>query len=201
MRRDESRQWGDAVMATGPDPASGNVGNVPWEWGDVMNPGDEDMNRDRRKAGTQPSAAGAAGTAGVAGIADGVGSADITGAAGTAVLAGNADIGSGTMAGMMLVMVAAVALAIIAAAGNLLICRSQARAVADLSAIAAAVALRDGSGDPCALAERSAQLNGAALESCSIDGEDVRLAVAVRTRVPFVPNISVRSRAGPVECG
>ena len=180
MRRDESRQWGDAVMATGPDPASGNVGNVPWEWGDVMNPGDEAMNRDRRKAGTQPSAAGAAGTAGSA---------------------SNADIGSGTMAGMMLVMVAAVALATIAAAGNLLICRSQARAVADLSAIAAAVALRDGSSDPCALAERSAQLNGAALESCSIDGEDVRLAVSVRTRVPFAPNISVRSRAGPVECG
>lgn len=153
------------------------------EWGDAMNPGDEAMDRDRRKAGTQPSA---------------VGTADITGAAGTA---GNADIGSGTMAGMMLVMVAAVALAIIAAAGNLLICRSQARAVADLSAIAAAVALRDGSGDPCALAERSAQLNGAALASCSIDGEDVRLAVSVRTRVPFAPNISVRSRAGPVECG
>ncbi|NEG55336.1 Rv3654c family TadE-like protein [Bifidobacterium platyrrhinorum] len=113
------------------------------------------------------------------------------------------DEGSGTMAGVALVMLAAVLLATIAAAGHLLICRSRARTAADLAALSAAVALWDGRADSCAVAGRTAAAHEGRLVSCDIGGEsgsDVTVRVSVATQVPFMPRIVLAARAGPVAC-
>ncbi|WP_226847444.1 Rv3654c family TadE-like protein [Bifidobacterium lemurum] len=111
------------------------------------------------------------------------------------------DCGSGTMAGVMLITVAALTLTVAAAAGNLLVCQTQARAIADLAAMQAAVAWhRGGTDEPCALAADAAALNGGRIGRCVVDGDDVELSVAVATMVPFAPQVERVSRAGPVEC-
>lgn len=112
------------------------------------------------------------------------------------------DGGSGTMAGVMLIMVAALMLTVAAAAGNLLVCQTHARSIADLAAIQAAVAWhRGGTDDPCALAVEVAASNGGSIVRCAVDGDDVELGVAVSTMVPLAPQVERESRAGPVECG
>ncbi|QOL33217.1 flp pilus-assembly TadE/G-like family protein [Bifidobacterium eulemuris] len=112
-----------------------------------------------------------------------------------------ADEGSGTMAGVMLIMVAGLMLAVAAAAGNLLVCQTQARAIADLAAIQAAVAWRQGrTDDPCALAADVAAVNDGDIGRCVVDGDDVELSVVVATMVPVAPQVERASRAGPVEC-
>lgn len=113
------------------------------------------------------------------------------------------DEGSGTMAGVALIVLVAVLLSSVATAGRLLVLRSSARGVADLSALAAAVALDRGDASPCAVASASAVANAARLVSCELVGEgdgDVTVRVGVATRVPFMPEITVDSRAGPVPC-
>ncbi|WP_236036904.1 Rv3654c family TadE-like protein [Bifidobacterium simiiventris] len=112
-----------------------------------------------------------------------------------------ADCGSGTMAGVALIMLVGVLLGVVALAGNLLICQTRARTVADLAAISAALTLYDGGDDACATAQAVAAANDAGLDSCAVDGEDVQIALAVATQVPFAPSVTYRSRAGPVECG
>ncbi|NMM98578.1 pilus assembly protein TadE [Bifidobacterium sp. DSM 109959] len=104
------------------------------------------------------------------------------------------------MAGAMLVMVVAVALAVAACAGNLLICQHKARSMADLIAFQSAYALWWAESDPCALAHDQADVNGVRLTACSLNDEDVLVTVAVSTMVPFVPQIEQSSRAGPVSC-
>ncbi|PJM78422.1 Rv3654c family TadE-like protein [Bifidobacterium scaligerum] len=108
--------------------------------------------------------------------------------------------GSGTMAGAMLVMVVAVALAVTACAGNLLICQRKARSMADLIAFQSAYALWQAESDPCALAQDQADANNVRLTACSLNDEDVVVTVAVSTMVPFVPQVEQSSRAGPVSC-
>nr|WP_274619249.1 Rv3654c family TadE-like protein [Bifidobacterium amazonense] len=125
-----------------------------------------------------------------------------------------ADRGSGTVAGVMLIMLVAVMLSVVAAAGNLLVCQTRARAAADLAALSAAAALRDGADDPCGVASAVAsafarEFNGsgtgsgdaaARLDSCAVDDEDVQTTVSVATQVPFAPHVARSSRAGPVAC-
>lgn len=77
----------------------------------------------------------------------------------------------------------------------------RARSAADLSALAGATALSSvlAPADPCVTAGRVAQANGAVLESCVVDGEDVVVTVTVHTTVLGVPRLAQSAaRAGPV---
>lgn len=108
---------------------------------------------------------------------------------------GHGDVGSATvlvvaMAGvLMFVMVA------LATVSGLVAAQRRAQSAADLTALAAAA----GETDPCAVAHRTATANGAALDSCAVDGEEVRVTVSVAG--PTMPGRDVRvtaeARAGP----
>ncbi|MBT1174223.1 flp pilus-assembly TadE/G-like family protein [Bifidobacterium sp. LC6] len=109
--------------------------------------------------------------------------------------------GSGTMAGAILVMLAALALAVVAAVGNLLICQQRARSVADAAAFNAAYAWWQASTeDPCALANDVAMAQQVTLVECVMVGDDVRLSVAKDTQVPGIGQVVKEARAGPVDC-
>lgn len=133
------------------------------------------------------------------------------------------DEGSGTMAGMALVMLAATLLAVAAMAGHLVSRHAHVRGVADLAALSAATAAWHRNDDPCAVAARVAAANGAALVECAYDDAlvsgaadapgsssadaaptavhgDVTVRVGVTTEVPFLKEVSVWARAGPVPC-
>lgn len=79
----------------------------------------------------------------------------------------------------------------------------RARAAADLAALAAASAVQEGVGEPCARAAALAERNDAQLLDCHVgDGESVRLRVVTKLAVswPGVPDAAVASaRAGPDE--
>jgi secretion/DNA translocation related TadE-like protein len=115
-------------------------------------------------------------------------------------LARHDDEGSGTISGVALIAVAAIMLATVASAGNLLLCLHRVQNMADLASVAAAQALYDGDADPCAAAERTLSGNEVALESCSLEDEDVIVTAVISTSVPLVPEVSRRSRAGPIAC-
>ena len=113
------------------------------------------------------------------------------------------DPGSGTVLGAALIAVTALLMAALAMVGNMVLCRAQARTVADLGAIAAATAFADESDDAvaCTLAADVVASNGGALVSCVIEGEDARVIAGVTTQVPIAPQVTYESRAGPVDCG
>ena len=116
----------------------------------------------------------------------------------------HADEGSGTMAGVALIMLVAVLLTSVATAGHLLTRRAVARSAADLAALSAAVALRDGRGEPCVVAAAVASAPGGELTSWASGGDlggDVTVRVALATDVPFMPHVGIDARAGPVACG
>ena len=78
----------------------------------------------------------------------------------------------------------------------------RARAAADLAAISGATVLSSvvAPGDPCAMAGRVAAANGALMSACSVDGEDVTVAVTVPTTILGLPRqATARARAGPVD--
>lgn len=78
----------------------------------------------------------------------------------------------------------------------------RARAAADLSAISGATVLSSvvAPGDPCAMAQRVAEANGAAVSACSVDGEDVTVSVTVPTTILGLPRqATAQARAGPVD--
>lgn len=110
------------------------------------------------------------------------------------------DVGSGTMAGVALILLSGVLLAAVASAGNLLLCQTRARSVADLAAVSAASAMRNGIDDPCVVADVVVLANDGRSVSCLVENEDVQVDVSVPTKVPFVPWVSISSRAGPVSC-
>jgi secretion/DNA translocation related TadE-like protein len=95
------------------------------------------------------------------------------------------------MAGvLMFVMVA------LAAVGGLVTAQRRAQSAADLTALAAASAVDL---DACAEALRMATANAAVLDSCAVEGSDVRVTVSVAG--PTLPGRDVRvtaeARAGP----
>ncbi|KAB8286936.1 pilus biosynthesis protein TadE [Bifidobacterium ramosum] len=110
------------------------------------------------------------------------------------------DRGSGTVAGAMLILVVGVMLSVVAAAGHLLVCQRRAQAVADVVAVSAANALRNGSDDPCVIARVTASANEVRLRTCVVDAEDVQVTTIVPTQVPFAAQVSRSARAGPVDC-
>lgn len=113
------------------------------------------------------------------------------------------DEGSGTMAGVALIMLAAVLITASAAAGHLVICHAQTRSAADLAAFSAAAAWWNDQENPCAVADTVAQANGATMVECQADKPDegdVTVRLAMDTQVPLMTQITVSARAGPVEC-
>lgn len=111
------------------------------------------------------------------------------------------DAGGATMAGVALVCAAALLLGLIAAGGNIVLRRGQARTVADLAAVGAAQALWYGETEtPCVLAGHIASANGGAIETCMVDGDDVQVRARVATQVPFVRHVTAQARAGPRPC-
>lgn len=80
------------------------------------------------------------------------------------------------------IIAAVVALAlVVAAAVSRTADTHRAQVAADLAAVAGATALHtgDGSGDACAVARETAQLNGADLADCAITGADVTVAAEI----------------------
>ncbi len=113
------------------------------------------------------------------------------------VVRARADDGAATilvvaMAGvLMFVMVG------LAAAGGLVTAQRRAQSAADLTALAAAAAVRI---DACAQALRTASANGSRLDGCEVRGPDVRVVVSVPG--PRLPGrgdvrVSAEARAGP----
>lgn len=111
------------------------------------------------------------------------------------------DRGTGTVVGIGLICALGVTLSLILAVGNVLICRSVARTAADHAALAASSALHDARGAPCSVAADTASDNHGRMLACTVSGEDVTVAVAVRSRVPFVGDVTASARAGPRDCG
>lgn len=105
--------------------------------------------------------------------------------------AGSATVLVVAMAGvLMFVMVA------LAAVGGLVTAQRAAQSAADLTALAAAAARATGS---CAEALRTATANGAELDSCAVDGDEVRVVVSVagQTMAHRDVRVSAEARAGP----
>ncbi|MFC4755817.1 Rv3654c family TadE-like protein [Dietzia aurantiaca] len=83
--------------------------------------------------------------------------------------------------------------------GRAAVAAHSARSAADLAALAAAHALREGE-DACGVASGIAVANGARLAVCTIDGDDVvtRAEVAVDLGLLGTRTASAVARAGPV---
>lgn len=112
-----------------------------------------------------------------------------------------ADEGSGTMAGVMLILLAGVLMGVVAAVGNLMICQTRARSIADVAVVSAAgLYWRDRTGDPCAIVRRIAVSDDARVVACDVEGDDVTVKIAVVTQVPFASEVSREARAGPLAC-
>ena len=75
----------------------------------------------------------------------------------------------------------------------------QARAAADLAALAGAGALSGATGDPCATAVDVARRNGAQVTSCTTDGSSGEVVVAVDAPSRWGPEAALvgTARAGP----
>lgn len=112
--------------------------------------------------------------------------------------------GSGTVLGIMLIMIISVMLTASLVAGKLFICRERAQVAADTAALAASSAdngLVAGQ-SACAVAKRCAELNHAEMTACTKDiaTDDMKVTVSYATHVIFFPHVTVLSRAGPTPC-
>ncbi|GAB2763230.1 Rv3654c family TadE-like protein [Sinomonas soli] len=110
-----------------------------------------------------------------------------------------AEAGSGTVLALGLGMVLVLACAALVLLGQALAASSRAGAAADLAALAAADTERGlRPGAACATAQSVAELNGAALASCSVEkpGSTVRVTVELDTGALWGPAVG-RARAGP----
>lgn len=105
--------------------------------------------------------------------------------------AGSATVLVVAMAGVLMFVMAG-----LAAVGGLVTAQRHAQSAADLTALAAAGARTT---DACAEALHTATANAAGLDSCSVDGAEVRVIVSVAG--PTLPGRDVRvtaeARAGP----
>ncbi|MDQ4492099.1 hypothetical protein RBS60_18005 [Sinomonas sp. ASV486] len=109
------------------------------------------------------------------------------------------ECGSGTLLALGLGLLLILACAAVALMGQALAASARAASAADLAALAAADAERGlRSGATCDLARTVAELNGAALVSCTIEGpgSTVRVVVEIDTGAPWGPAPG-RARAGP----
>ena len=97
--------------------------------------------------------------------------------------------GSGTVYALVIIAVLLAAAVGIAGLIQAQSATGRARAAADLSAISGATVLSSvaAPGDPCAMAQRVADANGATVSACSVAGEDVTVSVAVPTSILGLP--------------
>ncbi|MDQ7908354.1 flp pilus-assembly TadE/G-like family protein [Phytohabitans sp. ZYX-F-186] len=117
--------------------------------------------------------------------------------------AGRADRGAAT------IMVLAIGLVLVglgaagAAVGAARVARHEARAAADLGALAGAMRILEGPDTACARAGELVSRNGGRLAACTVDGLD--LVVAVEVDVTPLPGLTrtarVAARAGPIRAG
>ena len=98
---------------------------------------------------------------------------------------GDCDEGSGTVAGVMLILVVALLMGALAAGGAVLIAGAKARGVADTAAVSAARMLLEGGADPCAAARTIASAQDTQLESCTIEDEDVTVTIRSPRAFPW----------------
>lgn len=118
--------------------------------------------------------------------------------------------GSGTVAGLMAMLVIFVMFGIASAMGTVAVTKATVGTAADEAALAAAAArLHEGSDSEgaCAIASAVAQRNGAAMHACSFQGEDAIVTVeadasglTVAGRALSGARIRAVARAGPLGC-
>jgi secretion/DNA translocation related TadE-like protein len=112
--------------------------------------------------------------------------------------------GSGTVLGIMLIMVISMMLTAALLAGRLFVCHQQAQMAADTSALAASAADNGfiAGQSACIVASHCAELNHATLTRCTkdIDADDMKVTVSYATHVPLMLTLTVSSRAGPIPC-
>ena len=83
----------------------------------------------------------------------------------------------------------------------MLVAQRRAAAAADLSALAGAVAVQHGQ-DACAAARRMTDLDGAVLDTCAVDGEQVRVVSQVEVTLGgHELVVRARGHAGPRATG
>lgn len=112
--------------------------------------------------------------------------------------------GSGTVLGIMLIMMISMMLTAALLAGKLFVCHQRAQMAADTSALAASAADNGfiAGQSACTAAANCAELNHATLTRCTkdVEADDMKVTVSYATHVPFVPLLTVSSRAGPIPC-
>lgn len=104
------------------------------------------------------------------------------------------------MPGLLLILVAFTLLTAVALLGGVVVAKSAARTAAEQAALASAARFA-ASGDEqaaCDTARALASANGATLDECRADGEDMRVTATVRASAGFP--VRARARAGPVDC-
>ncbi len=110
--------------------------------------------------------------------------------------AGSATVAALSFVGVLLLVATALATVLCAAVAH-----RRAQSTADLAALSGAVAdgsAPAGAGSGCAEAARVAAANRARMTSCSRDGPDLQVEVAVEVAgVPFVQEVRAHARAGP----
>lgn len=106
------------------------------------------------------------------------------------------DVGSATVLVVAMAAVLMFVTVALAALSGLVAAQRRAQSAADLTALAAAAG---GKAHACAEALRTATANGAALESCAVDGAEVRVAVSVAgpQMAGRDVRVSAEARAGP----
>lgn len=104
--------------------------------------------------------------------------------------------GSASVLVLGIVAVLLVCAVTVAALAGASAARGTSEAAADLAALGAATAARDGTGDPCAVAQEVARRNGAASTTCSGEGAGV-FTVQVQVSAPLGGTARAVARAGP----
>lgn len=117
--------------------------------------------------------------------------------------------GSGTVAGLIAMLVVFVMLGAASVMGTVAVAKATAGTAADEAVLAAAARLYEGSDAEraCAIASAVAQRNGAAMRACSVQGEDAIVTVEANANGlagagHALPGVRIRAvaRAGPIGC-
>lgn len=116
---------------------------------------------------------------------------------------GKSDSGSGTMLGVMLMMILVAFCTMAALFSRALYAQEVSRIAADVAAVASAAAIGagDSQGSACAAARHAAELNQAHIQQCVREGDDMSVSVYVAiVNIPGFSRAESIARAGPEEC-
>ncbi|MFZ2511727.1 MAG: Rv3654c family TadE-like protein [Gordonia sp. (in: high G+C Gram-positive bacteria)] len=113
------------------------------------------------------------------------------------------DDGSATIAAALAIAGLAALLLMVIYLGAAVLARHRAQHAADLAALAGAIAAVHGAANPCARARSiaAAQDGAPQVQRCTLDGQDLLVAVTVRVRLGAwgASEASAHARAGPAE--